>query len=394
MIDYSKALAKKVQEMKPSGIRKFFDLLEGRKGVISLTIGQPDFVTPWHIREAGIESISGGHTYYTSNKGTKELLFELSNYMSRRFNLDYDPNTEILATVGASEAIDLAIRALVEPGDEVIVPLPCFVCYQPLIRMADGVPVEIVTCEEDGFKLTPEKLRAAITDKTKLIILPYPSNPTGMILKEEELKALADVILETDAIVLSDEIYSELTYSGKHTSIANLPGMKERTIVVNGFSKAYAMTGWRLGYSCAPAPITDAMFKIHQYGVMCASTASQYAAIEALKHGDVDIETMKEQYDIRRRYLVNALNEIGLPCAEPEGAFYVFPRVDILGLSSEEFASRLLEETNVAIVPGTAFGDCGEGYARISYAYSLEHIKEAISRISWFIGKYKNAGEI
>lgn len=394
MVDYSKALAKKVQEMKPSGIRKFFDLLEGRRGVISLTIGQPDFVTPWHIREAGIESISGGHTYYTSNKGTKELLYQLSKYMSRRFSLDYDPQTEILATVGASEAIDLAIRALVEPGDEVIVPLPCFVCYQPLIRMADGVPVEVVTTEADGFKLTPEKLRAAITPKTKLIILPYPSNPTGMILKEDELKALSEVILETDAMVLSDEIYSELTYGRKHTSIATLPGMKERTIVVNGFSKAYAMTGWRLGYACAPAPITDAMFKIHQYGVMCASTASQYAAIEALKNGDVDIETMKQQYDIRRRYLVNALNELGLTCAEPEGAFYVFPRVDILGISSEEFASRLLEETNVAIVPGTAFGDCGEGYARISYAYSLEHLKEAVSRISWFIGKYKNMGEI
>ena len=388
-MDYSKFLAKKVQEMKPSGIRKFFDMLEGRKGVISLTIGQPDFVTPWHIREAGIESISGGHTYYTSNKGTKTLLYEIAKYMSRRCGLEYDPATEILATVGASEAIDLAIRAMVEPGDEVIVPLPCFVCYQPLIRMADGVPVEIVTTEAEGFKITPEKLRAAITPKTKMVILPYPSNPTGVILTESELKEIADIIIENDLIVLSDEIYAELTYTGKHVSIATLPGMKERTVIVNGFSKAYAMTGWRLGFSLAPAPITDAMFKIHQYGVMCASTASQYAAIEALRNGDADIETMREQYDIRRRYLVSALNEIGLPCTSPEGAFYVFPRIDILGLSSEEFCSKLLEETNVAIVPGTAFGDCGEGYARLSYAYSLEHIKEAVSRIRYFIEKHK-----
>ena len=360
MSDYQKVLSPVATGLKPSGIRKFFDLLDSMQDVVGLTVGQPDFVTPWHIREAAIDSLKDGKTYYTSNAGLPQLRQEIANYLDRRFELKYSAD-EVLVTVGGSEAIDLAIRALVEPGDEVIVPLPCFVCYQPLIRMADGVPVEVVTTEEDGFKLTPEKLRAAITDKTKLIILPYPSNPTGVILKEEELQALADVILETDAMVLSDEIYSELTYGRRHVSIATLPGMKERTIVVNGFSKAYAMTGWRLGYSCAPAPITDAMFKIHQYGVMCASTASQYAAIEALKNGDADIESMKEQYDIRRRYLVNALNELGLTCTEPEGAFYVFPKVDILGLTSEEFASRLLEETNVAIVPGTAFGDCGEG---------------------------------
>lgn len=389
MMDYSKALSKKARDLKPSGIRKFFDMLEGRRGVISLTVGQPDFDTPWHIRDAGIDSIADGHTFYTSNRGTPELRGELAKYMERRFGLSYHPEDEILVTVGASEAIDLAIRAVIDQDDEVILPVPSFVCYEPLVTMAGGKTVTVECTAEDGFKLTPEKLRAAITPKTKMIIIPFPSNPTGVILDREELEALAEVILETDAVVLSDEIYAELTYGKKHCSIATLPQMKERTIVVNGFSKAYAMTGWRLGYSAAPAPITDAMFKIHQYGVMCAPTVSQYAATEALKNGDSDIEMMKEEYDRRRKYLVRALNDIGLPCPKPEGAFYVFMQVGHYGLSSEEFCERLLEEEQVAIVPGNAFGDCGEGYARLSYAYSLEHLKEAVKRMEKFVNKLK-----
>ena len=389
MIDYSKALSRKARDLKPSGIRKFFDMLEGRKGVISLTVGQPDFDTPWHIRDAGIDSIADGHTFYTSNRGTPEMRQELARYMERRFGLVYQPEDELLVTVGASEAIDLAIRATVDEGDEVIIPVPSFVCYGPLVEMAGGKCVFVESTEEENFKLTPEKLRAAITDKTKLIILPYPSNPTGVILEREELEAIAEVILETDAIVLSDEIYAELTYGKKHCSVATLPGMRERTVVVNGFSKAYAMTGWRLGYSAAPAPITDAMFKIHQYGVMCAPTASQYAATEALRNGDSDIEMMKEEYDRRRKYLVKALNDIGLPCPRPEGAFYVFIKVGHYGLSSEEFCERLLEEQQVAIVPGNAFGECGEGYARLSYAYSLEHLKEAVKRMEKFVETLK-----
>ena len=385
MIDYSKALSRKARDIKPSGIRKFFDMLEGRKGVISLTVGQPDFDTPWHIRDAGIDSIADGHTFYTSNRGTPEMRQELAKYMERRFGLRYHPEDELLVTVGASEAIDLAIRATVDQGDEVIIPVPSFVCYGPLVEMAGGKPVFVESTEDEGFKLTPDKLKAALTDRTKLIVLPYPSNPTGVILEKEELEALAEVILETNAVVLSDEIYAELTYGKKHCSIATLPEMRERTVVVNGFSKAYAMTGWRLGYSAAPAPITDAMFKIHQYGVMCAPTASQYAATEALRNGDSDIEMMKEEYDRRRKYLVRALNEIGLPCQKPEGAFYVFMKVGHYGLSSEEFCERLLEEQQVAIVPGNAFGECGEGYARLSYAYSLEHLKEAVKRMERFV---------
>ncbi len=389
MIDYSKALSSKARDLKPSGIRKFFDMLEGKKGVISLTVGQPDFDTPWHIRDAGIDSIADGHTFYTSNRGTPELRSELAKYMLRRFGLSYRPEDELLVTVGASEAIDLAIRATVDPGDEVILPVPSFVCYEPLVEMAGGKTITVECTAEDGFKLTPEKLRAAISPRTKLIIIPFPSNPTGVILDREELEALAEVILETDALVLSDEIYAELTYGKKHCSIATLPEMKERTIVVNGFSKAYAMTGWRLGYSAAPAPITDAMFKIHQYGVMCAPTVSQYAATEALRNGDSDIEMMKEEYDRRRKYLVRALNDIGLPCPRPEGAFYVFMQVGHWGLSSEEFCERLLEEQQVAIVPGNAFGACGEGYARLSYAYSLEHLKEAVKRMDRFVKTLK-----
>ena len=385
MFDSYSALSEKARNLKPSGIRKFFDLLSGREGVISLTVGQPDFATPWHIRDAGIDSIADGHTFYTSNRGTPELRDQISQYMNRRFGLSYCPENEILVTVGASEAIDLAIRALVDVGDEVIVPVPSFVCYAPLVEMAGGKIVLAETTAESSFKLTAEVLRKAISDKTKLIILPYPSNPTGAVLDRDDLMSLREVILETNAVVLSDEIYAELTYGKKHTSIASLPDMKERTIVINGFSKAYAMTGWRLGFSCAPEALTEAMFKIHQYAIMCAPTVSQYAATEALKNGDGDIEMMKTEYDRRRKYLTKALDEIGLPCQYPEGAFYVFMKLSNYGLSSEEFCERLLEEHNVAIVPGTAFGDCGEGYARLSYAYSLDHLKEAVRRMDRFV---------
>ncbi|MBQ8914952.1 MAG: aminotransferase class I/II-fold pyridoxal phosphate-dependent enzyme [Clostridia bacterium] len=385
MPDYTDTLSRKARDLKPSGIRKFFDLLSGREGVISLTVGQPDFATPWHIRDAGIDSIADGHTFYTSNRGTPELRHEIAEYMSRRFSLSYCPETEILVTVGASEAIDLVIRALVDEGDEVIVPVPSFVCYGPLVEMSGGRVVLVETTPEEGFKLTPEKLEAAITDKTKLIILPSPSNPTGAILEREELIALSEVIKKSGAVVLSDEIYAELTYGRTHTSIASIEGMKERTVVINGFSKAYAMTGWRLGFSCAPEWLTEAMFKIHQYAIMCAPTVSQYAATEALRNGDGDIEMMKTEYDRRRKYLTKALSDIGLPCQRPEGAFYVFMKLGHYGLSSEEFCERLLEEHNVAIVPGTAFGDCGEGYARLSYAYSLDHLKEAVRRMDKFV---------
>jgi len=389
MFDSNNALSTKARNLKPSGIRKFFDLLSGREGVISLTVGQPDFATPWHIRDAGIDSIADGHTFYTSNRGTPELRSEISRYMDRRFGLSYCPENEILVTVGASEAIDLAIRALIDEGDEVIVPVPSFVCYGPLIEMCGGRVIPVETAPKDGFKLTPEALSDAVSEKTKLIILPYPSNPTGAILDREDLAALREVILKTPAVVLSDEIYAELTYGKKHTSIATLPDMKERTIVINGFSKAFAMTGWRLGFSCAPEALTEAMFKIHQYAIMCAPTVSQYAATEALKNGDDDIEMMKAEYDRRRKYLTKALDEIGLPCQYPEGAFYVFMKLSHYGLSSDEFCERLLEEHNVAIVPGTAFGDCGEGYARLSYAYSLDHLKEAVRRMDKFVKSLK-----
>ncbi|MBQ4066589.1 MAG: aminotransferase class I/II-fold pyridoxal phosphate-dependent enzyme [Clostridia bacterium] len=385
MFNCQNALSEKARSLKPSGIRKFFDMLTGREGVISLTVGQPDFATPWHIRDAGIDSIADGHTFYTSNRGTPELRREISDYMSRRFGLSYCPEEEVLVTVGASEAIDLAIRALIDEDDEVIIPVPSFVCYSPLVEMCKGRVILCETTPEDGFKLTPEKLKAVISEKTKLIILPYPSNPTGAILERDELSALCEVISSTNAVVLSDEIYAELTYGKAHTSIATLPGMKERTIVINGFSKAYAMTGWRLGFSCAPEELTEAMFKIHQYAIMCAPTVSQYAATEALRNGDSDIEMMKEEYDRRRKFLTRALSDIGLPCRTPEGAFYVFMKLSDYGLSSEEFCERLLEEYNVAIVPGTAFGDCGEGYARLSYAYSLDHLKEAVKRIEKFV---------
>ncbi len=389
-MDYSKILSAKSQSLKPSGIRKFFDMLGGMDDVVALTVGQPDFVTPWHIREAGIESLEMGKTYYTSNSGLLEMRTEISNYLKRRFDLSYDPEHEIVVTVGGSEAIDMTMRALIDPGDEVIIPTPCFVCYDPLCRMADGVPVSVVTEEKDNFKLTAEKLKAAITPKTKLLIMPFPNNPTGAVMTYDDLEKIADVLRDTDIMLLSDEIYAEMTYGGKkHVSIASLPGMRERTVVVNGFSKAYAMTGWRMGYTAAPAPVTEQILKLHQFGIMCAPTTSQFAAIEALKNGDDDIFKMTGEYDYRRRFLVNGLRKIGIPCFEPEGAFYVFPNIGVFGMSSDEFCERLLYEARVAIVPGTAFGECGEGFARISYAYSLKHIAEALERIGNFVSTLK-----
>ena len=384
-MDYSKLLSKTVVDIKPSGIRKFFDLLNGRDDVISLTVGQPDFATPWHVRETGIISLERGYTYYTSNAGTVPLRKELAAYMKRRFDLSYDALSEIIVTVGGSEAIDLAIRATVEPGDEVIIPEPSFVCYEPITRLCGGVPVPVKTLPENDFKLTAEQLKAAITPKTKLLVLPYPNNPTGAILSKEELLPLCNVLKDTNIAVLSDEIYSELTYGGRHTSIATIPGMAERCIVVNGFSKAYAMTGWRLGFVCAPAPLTKQMLKIHQFAIMCAPTTSQLAAVEALKNGDSDIEMMRAEYDRRRKYIVEELNRMGIPCFEPRGAFYVFPDISGFGLSSEQFCEKLLNDGKVAIVPGTAFGAGGEGFARISYAYSVKHISDALERMEKFI---------
>ena len=387
MIQYDSLLSKTVQEIAPSGIRKFFDLLDDLKGVTALTVGQPDFVTPWHIREKAIESLEQGKTYYTSNAGLLPLRQSIAAYMERRFDLTYNPKDEILVTVGGSEAIDIAIRACVNPGDEVIVPLPSFVCYGPIVSMAGGTPVYLPLKSENDFKLTAEELAAAITPKTKMVILPFPNNPTGSILTEEELIPIADLLRNTNILVLSDEIYAELTYGRKHTSIANLPDMKERTIIASGFSKAYAMTGWRMGYTLAPREITAQMFKVHQYAIMCAPTASQYAAIEAMDNGDEDVVYMRDEYDRRRKLIVKGLRDIGIPCFEPEGAFYVFPEIGKFGLSSEEFCTRLLYENNVAIVPGTAFGACGEGFARISYAYSVRHITTALEKIGEFVKK-------
>ena len=392
-MDYSKVLSKKAVEMKPSGIRKFFDMLGGMKDVVALTVGQPDFITPWHIREAGIESLERGKTYYTSNSGLPELRSEISAYLNRRFGLEYDPEKEIVVTVGGSEAIDIAVRALVNPGDEVIIPVPSFVCYAPIVSIMDGVPVFVETKETDNFKLTPEALRAAITPKTKLLIMPFPNNPTGAVMTVEELEEIAQILRGTDIMVLSDEIYAEMTYGRRHVSIASLPGMRERTVVVNGFSKAYAMTGWRMGYTAAPEPVTKQMLKLHQFCIMCAPTTSQYAATEALKNGDGDIAMMTAEYDRRRRFIVDGLRRIGLPCFEPEGAFYVFPNVSGFGMTSEEVCEKLLYEFGVAIVPGTAFGDCGEGHARISYAYSVEHITRALERMEKFVQKYGTPGQ-
>ena len=385
MLDYAKILSENVQEIKPSGIRKFFDLLGDRKDVISLTVGEPDFMTPYHIREAGIESLEKGRTFYTSNNGILELRVEICNYLNRRFGLTYEPKSEVIVTVGGSEAIDLTVRALIEPGDEAIIPVPSFVCYGPIVELAHGKPVFIETKEEDNFKLRPEALRAAITPKTKLLILPYPNNPTGAVMTKDELEEIAQILEGTNIMVLSDEIYGELTYGRRHTAFATVGNMWERTITVSGFSKAYAMTGWRLGYLCAPKELVTQMHKIHQYAIMCAPTTSQLAAIEALKHGDPDIEMMANEYNRRRKYILDGLRKMGIDTFEAEGAFYVFPRIGKFGLSSDDFCQKLLDEKGVAIVPGNAFGDCGEGYARISYAYSVEHITEALKRMNEFI---------
>lgn len=385
MLDYSKILSETAQEIKPSGIRKFFDLLDDMPDVVALTVGQPDFLTPWHIRVAAVESLERGRTYYTSNSGTLALRQEIAAYMNRRYSLSYDPAKEIIVTVGGSEAIDIAMRALINPGDEVIIPQPAYVCYGPITELAGGVPVYLETKEKNSFKLTAEELKSAITPKTKLLVLPYPNNPTGAIMTKEDLEPIAEVLRGTDIMVLSDEIYCELTYGRDHVSIASLDGMRERTILASGFSKTYAMTGWRLGYTLAPAEITKQMLKIHQYAIMCAPTTSQFAAVEAMRNGDADVEAMRSEYNRRRRYLVGGLRGIGLPCFDPEGAFYVYPNISGFGMTSEEFCKRLLYEGGVAIVPGTAFGDCGEGFARISYAYSVEHIAKALDRMEKFL---------
>jgi aminotransferase len=374
-----------VTEIKPSGIRKFFDIVSEMKDAISLGVGEPDFDTPWHVREEGIYSLERGRTFYTSNAGLKELKQEICNYLNRRFNLQYDYNGEVLVTVGGSEAIDVALRAMINPGDEVLIPQPSYVSYLPCVQLTYGKPVIIQLKEENDFKLTPQELLEKITDKTKVLILPFPNNPTGAILEREILEELAKICVEKDIFVVSDEIYSELSYNGRHVSIAEMPGMKERTIVINGFSKSYAMTGWRLGYACGPKNIISQMTKIHQFAIMCAPTTSQYAAVEALKNGDEDVEKMCQAYNQRRRFLMNAFKEMGLECFEPYGAFYVFPSIKKFGLTSDEFATRLLKEEKVAVVPGTAFGDCGEGFLRISYAYSLENLKIALDRIADFI---------
>ena len=389
MLDYEKMLNDTVREMKPSGIRKFFDMLSGMQDVVALTVGQPDFITPWHIRASAIESIEKGKTYYTSNAGTPELRLEISKYMKRRFNVNYKPQDEIFVTVGGSEAIDVAMRAILSPGDEVILPQPAFVCYEPIAQMQGARVVHIDTKLENNFKVTAEEIKNAITDKTKMLILPFPNNPTGAILTREELMEIAEVLRGTNICVLSDEIYAELTYGREHVSIAEIDGMWERTIIASGFAKAYAMTGWRLGYICAPAPLTKQMLKIHQYAIMCASTASQFAAVEALRNGDEDVEYMRGEYNRRRTFLLEGLRKIGIECFEPEGAFYLYPNIGKFGLSSEEFAERLLYEHKCAIVPGTAFGESGEGFARISYAYSLKHLEQALERIEAFVTKLK-----
>ena len=388
MINHEEFLSETLKDIKPSGIRKFFDLLADMGDVTALTVGQPDFVTPWHIREAAIRSLERGHTYYTSNSGLPELRLEITKYMKRRFELEYEPN-QVLVTVGGSEAIDVAMRALVNPGDEVIIPMPSFVCYEPIARMAGASPVIINTKAENGFKLTAEELKEAITEKTKLLVLPFPNNPTGAILGREDLEAIAEVLRGTNVAVLSDEIYAELTFGKKHVSIASIEGMKERTVIASGFSKAYAMTGWRLGYLIGPRPWVAQMTKLHQYAIMCAPTASQFAAIEALSEGDPDIEEMCAEYNRRRVYIYEGLSDIGIPVMMPEGAFYIYPYIGGYGLSSEEFCERLLREEKCAIVPGTAFGECGEGYARISYAYSVKHISEALEKIKRFTDKLK-----
>ena len=382
-------LADKVVDIPFSGIRKFFDIVSEMPDAISLGVGEPDFDTPWHIRDEGIYSLEKGRTFYTSNAGLKELKIEVANYLKRRQGLEYDYNKEILITVGGSEAIDIGMRVMLNPGEEVLIPQPSYVSYEPCVTLAGGVPVIINLKQENEFRLTARELLDAITEKTKILVLPFPNNPTGAIMEEKDLQEIAKVCIEKDIFVMSDEIYAELTYKEKHVSIAQMPGMQERTILINGFSKAYAMTGWRLGYACGPANIIEQMLKVHQYAIMCAPTTSQYAAVEALKNGDEDVREMREAYDQRRRYLIHAFREMGLECFEPFGAFYIFPSIQEFGMSSDEFATRLLKEEKVAVVPGTAFGACGEGFLRISYAYSLENLKVALERIQNFIERLR-----
>ena len=393
MIDYEKVLSRTVLDMKPSGIRRFFDIANTMEGVISLGVGEPDFRTPWQVRSAGIRSLQRANTRYTSNLGLAELRREIARYVSRKYEVEYEPMAEVLVTVGGSEAIDASIRALVNPGDEIIIPEPSYVCYEPMTRLAGGVPVVINTQAENDFKLTAEELRAAITPRTKALILPYPCNPTGAIMERADLEAIAEVLRGTDIIVISDEIYAELTFGGvRHTSIAAIPDMRERCVMINGFSKAFSMTGWRLGYACGPAPLLGQIMKIHQYAIMCAPTTSQYAAVEALRSCDGEVERMRDEYDARRKMIVAGFNKIGLACREPKGAFYAFPSIQSTGLTSEEFCERLLYSKKVALVPGNAFGESGEGFVRASYCYSLAHIEEALRRVGEFVEELK-AGE-
>ena len=384
-------LSETIVNIKPSGIRKFFDLVSemNDKDVISLGVGEPDFDTPWHVRDEGIYSLEKGRTFYTSNSGLKELREEICNYLDRRYQVSYDWHHETIVAVGGSEGIDIAMRAMLDPGDEVLIPQPSYVSYEPCAILAGGKPVIIELKAENEFRLTPEELLEHITDKTKILVLPYPNNPTGAIMERADLEKIAEIVMEKDIFVLSDEIYSELSYKGDHVTIASIPGMKERTILINGFSKAYAMTGWRLGYACGPREILEQMTKIHQFAIMCAPTTSQYAAVEAMRNGDTDVATMREAYDQRRRYLVNAFKEMGLECFEPYGAFYIFPCIKEFGMTSEEFAERFLKEEKVAVVPGTAFGDSGEGFLRISYAYSLQNLKAALARLERFVEKLR-----
>ena len=385
-------LADKVVDIKPSGIRKFFDIVNEMDDVISLSVGEPDFDTPWHIRDEGIYSLEKGRTFYTSNAGLKELKEEVCNYLKRKQGVEYDPKEEVFLTVGGSEGIDAAMRAMLNPGEEVLIPQPSYVSYEPCAILADGVPVIIELKAENEFRLTAKELEEAITEKTKILVLPFPNNPTGAIMERKDLEEIAEVIIKHDIFVISDEIYAELTYKEKHVSIVEIPGMQERTILINGFSKAFAMTGWRLGYACGPKEIIAQMLKIHQFAIMCAPTTSQYAAIEALRNGDEDVAEMKEAYNQRRRYLMHAFREMNLPCFEPFGAFYVFPCIKEFGMTSDEFATRFLKEEKVAVVPGTAFGGCGEGFLRISYAYSLESLKEALDRMEHFIQRLRGQG--
>ena len=384
-------LADKVVDIKPSGIRKFFDIVNEMDDVISLSVGEPDFDTPWHIRDEGIYSLEKGRTFYTSNAGLKELKEEVCHYLKRKQGVEYDPKEEVFLTVGGSEGIDAAMRAMLNPGEEVLIPQPSYVSYEPCAILADGVPVIIELKAENEFRLTAKELEEAITDKTKILVLPFPNNPTGAIMERKDLEEIAEVIIRHDIFVISDEIYAELTYKEKHVSIVEIPGMKERTILINGFSKAYAMTGWRLGYACGPKESIAQMLKIHQFAIMCAPTTSQYAAVEALRNGDDDVAEMREAYNQRRRYLLHAFQEMGLPCFEPFGAFYVFPCIKEFGLTSDEFATRFLKEEKVAVVPGTAFGDCGEGFLRISYAYSLDNLKIAMKKLEDFLERLRKS---